>query len=115
MQGAYFIFLLLFILILASRKKKRRMTAAAFIKNRRKKGKKIMGEILNAFIGKEVVIYTINDQSSMVSGVVESVTDNWVTVRAFDSEERQVVNLEYVMRVREYPRDKNGKRKVIFD
>ena len=81
----------------------------------REKGECVMGEILDLFIGKDVIIYTINDSSSVVRGNVESVTDKWVTVKTLDSGETQVINLEYVIRVREHPRDKNGKLKTIFE
>ena len=112
MHSYYIVFIVLFFIIIMNRKKKRRN--AAVIMQRRKKGKKIMGEIIKEFVGKEVIIYTISDSAS-IQGTVESVNDNWVTVKGFDSGEAQVVNLEYVIRVREFPKDKNGKRKMIFD
>ena len=50
-----------------------------------------------------------------MSGVLDLVKDGWCVIKDFESGEAQTVNLEYVVRVREYPKDKNGKRKLIFD
>ena len=114
MPGYYWFFIFLLIILMISRRKKRRRAAASVILRRRKKGKKIMDEMIKQFIGKDVLIYTINDSSALIEGGVEAVNDGWVTLKGFESGETQLVNVEYITRVREYPKDKNGKRKVIW-
>ena len=72
-----------------------------------------MNKLVLNYIGKECLIYTINN--SNIAGTVEAVEDNWVTVRSFDGQNTEAVNIEYVTRIREYPRNKKGKRKAILD
>lgn len=70
-----------------------------------------MIEIVKSYIGKECLIYTINSQ---VTGVVKEVSDNWLSVET--GENINAINLEYVLRIREYPKNKKGKKKsYIFD
>ena len=61
------------------------------------------------FINKDCMIYTFNDRQ--VSGIIKEVTDNALLVENNGSLE--AVNLDFVVRIREYPRNKNGKRKSI--
>jgi hypothetical protein len=77
------------------------------IKNR-KEGLIEMNEIIKNFIGKECLIYTFQTQ---VSGVIESLENNWISVRSGDSSE--IVNIDYISRIREYPKNKKGRKKSI--
>ena len=81
-------------------------------KNRMKRRIEMSG-IVKEYIGKDCIIYTLQGAAA-IDGVVEDVSDGWITVRGFESKELQAVNLEYVTRIREYPKDKNGKRKTVF-
>ena len=64
-------------------------------------------------IGKECLIYAFNQQ---ITGVIEEVTDGAILVRREKTGEVEIVNLDFVMRIREYPRNKNGKKKsVVLD
>lgn len=72
-----------------------------------------MNNVLEQFIGKECIVYTINS-STVVTGTITSVENGWLTVKPFKSEEIQMVNCEYVTYIREYPRNKKGKRKSVF-
>ena len=78
---------------------------------RRKKGATTMtNEMLYEFVGQECIIYLASGQ---VSGTVESVQDGWLRVKT--GTDTDLINLEYVSRIRKYPRKKNGKKAVIFD
>lgn len=71
-----------------------------------------MREIAEKFVDKECVIYTYG--SSQITGVIKEVTDGAVLLEK--NGELEGVNLEFVVRIREYPRKKNGKKKsVIID
>lgn len=107
----FWVFIIFIVLL---RRKKRRKVSAAAVIHRRKQEVTVMEEMIRGYMGKEVIIYTLSGESH-IEGVLESAMDGWATVKSFDGEERQSVNLEYVVRVREYPHDKNGKRKLIFD
>lgn len=70
-----------------------------------------MREIAEKFIGKECIIYTYG--SSGYTGVVREVTDGAVLIEKDGNAEG--INLDFVVRIREYPRKKNGKKKsVVF-
>ena len=72
-----------------------------------------MSEIFNRYIGKDCVIYLSNSSSNIIECNVASVSDNWLTVRTRDGEE--IINVDYIIRIKEHPVNKNGKKKsVIF-
>lgn len=82
---------------------------------KRRKGGKAMSETLQQFLGRECVITLAN--GSGITGVVKAIDGNWVTVQTgkLDEENINLLSLDYIMRIREYPKNKNGKRKsVIF-
>lgn len=96
--------------------RKRRRTAAAVwqIQNRRKQNREIliMKELAKQFIGKECIIYTITSNDGSVQGVIKEMDDGGMIIER-NSGEREIVNLDFVTRIREYPRKKNGKKKGI--
>ena len=115
MNGGMFTvyFLLIIIIILAISEKRRRTTAAVHMRLKRKKGGKIqMTELVKKFIGKEVIIYTMNSSSEQISGTLGEISGDWITVENMNGGQ-EIINLEYVTRIREYPRNKNGKKKSI--
>ena len=71
-----------------------------------------MKELAQKFIGKECMVYTIASDSSAVNGTIKEITDNGLLIES--SGNLQAVNLEYVTRIREWPRKKNGKKKEII-
>ena len=82
--------------------------------DKKKKGVIKMYELAQRFIGKECLIYTMSSSlSGNISGIVSEVKDGWLVLTNGDNSE--IINLEYVVRIREYPRNKNGKKKVIVD
>lgn len=68
-----------------------------------------MLEFAKTLIGKKCIIYTFND--AQITGVIKEVSDNALLV-ASDSN-TDIINLDFVIRIREYPRKKNGKEKSI--
>lgn len=74
-----------------------------------------MRELAQRFIGKECIIYTTLGTfiGSPIEGTIEEVTDNGMIVRGKDGIE--AVNLDHVTRVREWPRKKNGKKKLVLE
>jgi hypothetical protein len=74
------------------------------------KGKSIMNEAIKSFIGKDCVITTLN---TTITGVVESIEDNWVSIKP-ENGGSEIVNIDHVSRIREYPLNKSGKKKLII-
>lgn len=66
-----------------------------------------MHELAMRFIGKECLIYAFNGNT--YTGVIKEVTDGAVLLE--NKGTLEAVNLDFVVRLREYPRNKNGKKK----
>lgn len=114
MDSYYLIFLaLLFFVILPGIKQRRRMAAVRHILNRKKQNKEniVMKKLAQEFIGKECMVYTVASDSSSVNGMIKEITDSGLLIEKDGN--LQAVNLEYVTRIREWPRKKNGKKKEI--
>ena len=72
-----------------------------------------MKELAKRFIDKECVISSF-DGNHQYEGVIKEVTDGAILVEKDGKIE--VLNLDFVIRIREYPKKKNGKKKtVVFD
>lgn len=101
------IFLPLFLVLLNEQQQKKRWIT---LQKRKKKERPTMHEFIKDYLGQECIIYL--GLGSQVTGVIEQESDGWITVTS--GENRQSVNLDYVTRVRLYPRDKNGKKKTFY-
>lgn len=109
MDSLYLILLALFLLVIIPRiMQRRRLAAIRHILNRKMRNKENieMKELAKRFIGEECIIYTITSNDGSVRGmVIEKKTG-----------ELEIINLDFVTRIREYPRKKNGRKKgVILD
>ena len=63
------------------------------------------------FVGKECIVYTFNSQ---VNGVIREVTEGAILLDNKGTEE--AINVDFIVRIREYPTKKNGKKKsVVLD
>ena len=97
----------------------RRSTAAATRVVRRKRGKKrgvFMERLAQQFINKDCLIYTLNSGSfgdGTIQGTIVEISENGMLIRD-GAGQLQVLNLEYVTRIREFPRNKKGKKKSII-
>lgn len=109
MNYLWIVLVFLFIIILNNKtKRKKQVEILRKIRNRR--DKTVNGDMLKAYIGKECVVYVLD---KYVSGTVEAVNDNWLNIKTGDGLE--MVNIEYIVRIKEYPLDKNGKKKWLVD
>ena len=79
---------------------------------RRNRGEKTeMIELAKRFVNKECIIYAFNSQ---IEGVVKEVSDGAILVE--NKGTLEAINLDFVTRIREYPKKKNGKKKsVVLD
>lgn len=72
-----------------------------------------MKELAIRFIDKECVIYAF-DSSHQYTGTIKEVTDGAILVEK--DGKLEAINLDFVIRIREYPTNKNGKKKsVVLD
>lgn len=72
-----------------------------------------MVELAKRFIDRECLIYAF-DSSHQFSGIIKEVSDGAVLIEK--DGKLEAINLDFVIRIREYPTNKNGKKKsVIID
>ena len=118
MNSSYIILLaFLLLVILPWIARQRRLAAVRHFLNQKKQNKEepVMKELAKRFIGKECIIYTITSNDSSIQGVLKELTDGGMVIEK-RSGELELINLDYVTRIREYPRKKNGKKKgVVLD
>lgn len=76
---------------------------------RKQKGDTQMQQLALRYIGKDVLLTTV--ASGSYDGVLREVVDNAAVLDKNGKE--TVVNLDYVIWLREYPKNKNGKRKAL--
>ena len=69
-----------------------------------------MLELAKNFIDKECIIYTFNNSS--IQGTIKEISKNALLLETGNTVEA----VDFVVRIREYPRKKNGKKKsVVLD
>lgn len=113
MSPSYYIPILLLFLILYVMRRNQRMAARNVMKKRKTKENEEMIELAKRFIGKECLVYAF-DNNHQYAGVIREVEGGALLLEK--EGQLEAVNLDYVIRIREYPRNKNGKKKsVILD
>ena len=70
-----------------------------------------MKELAKRFIDKECVISSF-DGNHQYEGVIKEVTDGAILLEK--NGKIEALNLDFVIRIREYPRKKNGKKKTVI-
>ncbi len=72
-----------------------------------------MNELAKRFIGKECIIYSF-DGNHQYEGIIKEVIDGAILIEKDGKSE--AISLDFVIRIREYPKNKNGKKKsVVLD
>lgn len=102
-------FLPLIVALVSSNRRKRRILTQLI----NKKGVNTeMKDMAQMFVDKECIIDTYDSQ---IIGTVRKVSDGAILIENA-SGLNEAVNLSYIVRIREYPRKKNGKKKsVVLD
>lgn len=104
-----FVPLLMLFLILGLQRKRMMLAARKRIKKRNLEDRTAMTELAKLFIGKECLLSALNGHQ--YTGTVKEVTDGAVLIESNGNLE--VINLDFVLRIWEYPRNKKGKKKAI--
>ena len=91
-------FFVMLIILETQRKHEQQRLMLKKIKNKRMEGNEKMNEAIKTHIGKDCVITTLN---ANIKGVIESVDDNWITVKKANKEGSvELVNADHVSRIR---------------
>ena len=80
------------------------------IEKRKIGGNAEMKELAERFIEKECIIYSF-DSIHQYEGIIKEVTDGAILVEK--DGKLEVINLDFVIRIREYPKNKKGKKKSV--
>ena len=106
--------IILFLVILPLFAPRKRAAAVRQFLNRKKQNKESneMKELAKRLIGEDCIIYTITQESGSIQGVLKEVEDGGLVIEKTTGV-TEIVNLDFVTRIREYPRKKNGKKKSI--
>ena len=83
--------------------------AKQIIKKRKVEGNTEMKELAKRFVNKECLISSF-DSNHQFDGVIKEVTDGAILLEKDGKVE--AINLDFVIRIREYPRNKKGKKKI---
>lgn len=111
--ATYLPIFLLFVIIFIVLRNRKRIIAKKTIERKRNGDKNKMKELAKRFIDKECVI-TSFDNGKNFDGIIREVTDGALLIEKDGKSE--AINLDFVIRIREYPKNKNGKKKsVILD
>ena len=111
--STYIPIIVLFIILYIMFRNRRAVVARQIIKKRKMEGNTEMKELAKKFIDKECLISSF-DSNHQFEGVVKEVCDSAILVEKNGTVE--AINLDFVIRIREYPKNKNGKKKsVVLD
>ena len=86
------------------------IAAKRIVKLRKKRDDKEMLELAKRFMGKECIIYTF--ANSQITGTITEISTNAILIENKGTVE--AVNLDYILRIREFPLNKKGKKKSII-
>lgn len=103
--------LLVAMIIWHGQKKKKAVIAHRAAYAEQKKGKE-MKALAEKFIGKDCLVYTMASNTEAEKGILREVTESGLLLE--NEGNYQAINLEYVTRIREWPKNAKGKKKSIF-
>ena len=115
METSYTVLIILFLfMIILWRARLKRAAAVRQFLNHKKQHKENseMKELAKRLIGEDCIIYTITSESGSIQGVLKEVSDGGLVIEK-KTGETEIINLDFVTHIREYPRKKNGKKKSI--
>ena len=116
MESAWLLLVIILICcIYLPAKRRRRYVANKLILKKKLEAKKgnmgnYMKELAERFIGKDVFIKLLDGNAD---GIIREVTDNGIVLDRKNGP--MVVNLDYVVKLYEYPHNKKGKRSTVWE
>lgn len=112
MQPSYYLLLIGLFLVLYGLYRNRQAVVAKKAMRKRTSEEKIqMIELAKRFIGKDCLIYSF-DSNHQYQGIIREVSDGALLVE--NGGTLEAINLEFVIRIREFPKNKKGKKKSII-
>ena len=111
--SSYIPIIVLFIIIYIGYRSRKVIVAKRIIEKKKVEDNTNMKELAKGFIGIECLIYSF-DSSRQFVGIIKEVSDSAILVE--NKGQIEAINLDFVIRIREYPKNKKGKKKsVVLD
>lgn len=107
--STYIPIVLLWIIIFITFRNRRKAVIASKIIEKRDMGVNEMKALAERFIEKECIIYSFD--SRQFEGVIKEVADGAILVEK--DGKLEAINLNFIIRIREYPRNKKGNKKSL--
>jgi len=108
--STYIPIIILWIIIFIMFRNRKVVVARKIIKNRKLEDKTEMLELAKKFIDKECLIYSF-DSNHQFHGVIKEISNGAILIENEGTVE--AINLEFVIRIREFPKNKKGKKKAV--
>lgn len=110
MKTSYIVIFVLIVVLFIQHRNEKVWIKNHILKKKRKEATEML-ELAKRFIEKECIIYTFSNQ---LVGTIKEIEGNAMMIEK--NGVLEAVNLDFVVRIREYPRNKKGKKKsVVFD
>lgn len=111
MQPSLFIPIIVMIIVLFIVVRNRKaVIIRKLIRKRKQEGNTQMVELAKKFIGKECLVYAF-DSSHQFQGIIKEVSNGAILIEKSGAVE--AINLDFVIRIKEYPKNKKGKKKAL--
>lgn len=111
MQPSLFIPIIVMIIVLFIVVRNRKaVIIRKLIRKRKQESNTQMVELAKKFIGKECLVYAF-DSSHQFQGIIKEVSNGAILIEKSGAVE--AINLDFVIRIKEYPKNKKGKKKSI--
>ncbi len=106
-SSIYLMLFLIIFLILYLQYENKKVLLKQFIKSKNTQERFKMLELAKRFMEKRCIIYTFNSQ---ITGIIKEVTNGAILVE--QSGVLEAVNLDFIVRIREYPQKQKKKEKI---
>ncbi len=102
--------MMLIIILTTTQQNNRRMLINKYISKKKNGDRKIMKELAQRYINKKCLLYMFNGNQYV--GFIKEVADGAMTIE--NKGNLETINLDFVMRIKEVPKNKDGKYKSTF-
>ena len=110
MQISQYISIIVLFIILYLLRRNQKLSVINNMKNKKAEDKTKMIELVKRFINSECIIGVFDDTHQYI-GTIKEVSNGALLIER--NGEMEAINLDYVIRIRQYPRTKKGKKKAI--
>lgn len=117
MNPSYIVPIMLIFILLFMQQRTNSAVAKMIINNKRRKklgeGNE-MTELAKRFINRDCIVYMYN--GTQILGVISEASETGIMILSPNDDVPQLINADFVMRIREHPKNKKGKKKgVVLD